>query len=349
MLLETARTFEARGRPDVAAALYELLVEQYPETAAAVEARARLVALPLEAEGDGGVALQVWSTIYGAWLGLAVPGALGADGSEAYGLGLLVGGPAGFLVGRRLARSTELTEGQAGAVSLGAWWGTWQGFGWQEVFELGVSQECPIGTSFCFDEPSDEEAFAGAVVGGLVGIAAGALLARREITPGTSTVMNFGPLWGSWFGLAGGILAGLEDDDLLASTLIAGNAGLVTAAILAPRWNVTRSRARLVSIAGVLGGLAGAGIDLLVQPDDEKGAIAIPLLGSVGGLGLGIAATRERPESAGDGEANALLLLRDGRLRVGTPLPMPGLVRGPTGRGDAWRAVLRLELLDARF
>jgi hypothetical protein len=68
---------------------------------------------------------------------------------------------------------------------------------------------------------------------------------------------------------------------------------------------VSRSRARLVSIGGVLGGLAGAGIDLLVQPDSEKAAVGIPLLGSVVGLAIGIATT-------GDEDSDVLEAAVDG-------------------------------------
>ena len=49
---------------------------------------------------------------------------------------------------------------------------------------------------------------------------------------------------------------------------------------------MSRNRTRLVSIAGVIGGLAGAGLDLIVQPDNEKVAIGIPLAGSIAGLAM---------------------------------------------------------------
>lgn len=357
VLVETARTFEARGRWDVAAAIYALVVERYPATPAAAVARQRLAAAPRgQAGADGRAALRVWSTLYGAWLGVAAPGAFGSDSPEPYGLGLLLGGPGGFLIGRSVGRAAELTEGEVSVISLGAWLGTWQGFGWQAVFELGVAQDCPPGPGECFDsEDSSEEAFTAAIVGGLVGIGAGALLSRRAITPGTGTAMNFGPLWGTWFGLAGGVLADLEGDDLLAATLVGSNVGLVTTAALAPGWNVSRSRARLVSIAGVLGGLAGVGIDLLAQPESEKVAIAIPLVGSVAGLAIGIATTGDdapstaRQDDPGEGAAlpGPLLDLRDGRLSLGAPLPTPGLVPALEGRG--WQPVLRVGLFRATF
>ncbi|MGH7504619.1 MAG: hypothetical protein ACRELX_03170, partial [Longimicrobiales bacterium] len=239
------------------------------------------------------------------------------------------------------ARSHDLSEGQARAITFAGTWGSWQGFGWAEVFDIGTGD----------DGISDRVAVT--VAAGLAGITTGALIARKPISAGTATTVNFGGLWGSLFGIAGGVLAGLEDDDLLAATLVGGNAGLVTTAILAPRWQMSRNRARLVSIAGVLGGVAGAGILLLTQPDDERIAITIPLAGSIAGLAIGAATTRDYDQggaAGGDGpEGNALLEWRGGRPRLGTPLPLPGLVRAGDGPRAPWRPAARLMLFRARF
>jgi hypothetical protein len=351
VILQTARDFEAAGRWDVAEALYRLVVDRYGGTPAAVDARASLTAPPeAVVYGDGRAELTVWGTLYGASLGIAIPGAFGADSSEPYGLGLILGGPTGFFAGRGLARSLNLTEGQARAITLGGTWGAWQGMGWREVLDLGVDEYCEPSFGFCYDAEDDvEETFAALVLGSAAGVGVGALFSNRNITPGTATAVNFGSLWGIWFGLAGGVLIDLEDDALLAASLIGGDVALLATAIAAPGWNVTRGRARLVSIAGVLGGLAGAGLDLLVQPDDEKVAIAIPLAGSIAGLVLGATSTRNSDvpralEAAADG---SLLRLDDGHLSVGLPLPVPTLVRadGPGG----WRTAVGLELFRATF
>jgi hypothetical protein len=132
VLLDAARDFEAQGRRDVADALYRLIVERYPGSAAAADARVRLAALPAaEADGSGRVELRIWMTLYGAWLGAAVPAAFGADSPEPYGAGLLLGGPAGFFAGRALDERLDLSAGQVRAITLGGTWGTWQGFGWR--------------------------------------------------------------------------------------------------------------------------------------------------------------------------------------------------------------------------
>jgi hypothetical protein len=354
VLIGTARAFEARERLDVAEALYRLVLERYGSTTAAEAARERLASLVARGgAANGAVETQVWMTLYGAWLGVAVPLAFGADSPEAYGVGLLLGGPSGFLAGRTLARALDLTEGQARAITFGGTWGTWQGLGWQEVFDIGIDQTCGPdlfgGGEVCYaNEDSSEEMFAAMIAGGLTGITAGALLSRRNITPGTGTLVNFGALWGTWFGVAGGTIAGLDGNDLLATTLVSGDVALLATALLAPRWNMTRSRARLISIAGVLGGLAGAGLDLIAQPDNEKVLMAIPLAGSIIGLTVGALATRnEDPTRVG--AVGTLLRLDGGRLALGTPVPVPTMVRIDGPRGTRWEPAMGLHLFRTTF
>jgi len=161
--------------------------------------------------------------------------------------------------------------------------------------------------------------------------------------------------------VAGGVLADLGGNQLLTTTLLAGDAGLVAGTIWARGRNVSRSRARLISIAGVIGGLAGAGLDLLVQPDDEKVAIALPLAGSITGLAVGARLTSEADPrggsatggQAGDGGSveagSSLLRFREGRFSFGVPTPFPTMmpVEGP--RGFTFKPALGLTLLDSRF
>lgn len=344
VLLQAASTFQAEGRGEVARALYEFILRNFPGTPAGDEASRRLVELEAtrggEPDGSGRVELQVWSTVYGLWLGVAVPAALGADGSEAYGAGLLVGGPGGFFAGRALTRNRDISDGQARAYTLGGSWGTWQGFGWANVAEA-----------------STEGTFAAMVLGGLGGIGIGAAVASRPVSAAATTAASFGSLWGTWFGVAGGVLLDLEGDELLTAALLGGNAGLAGSALTFPSWRMSRNRQRLISIAGVLGGLGGAGIDLIAQPDDEKVAIAIPLVGSLVGLALGAHFTADRDwgpagldgAGAGEGPDGSLLHLNGGALGFGSPIPTPTLLpaRGPSG--TEWRPGLALTLFRGRF
>lgn len=353
VILGTAERFREQGRDDVATALYEYLVGRFGDTAAAARARELLGSRPGGGSTRGGrVELQVWSTLYGLWLGVAVPAMFGADGPKPYGIGLLLGGPFGFLTGAGLARSRELTDAQARAITFGGTWGTWQGYGWAEVLDWGefdYSTCDPLGCQG--EDKSSERRFAGMVLGGVAGIATGALLSRRDLAPGDVALVNLGALWGTWFGLAGGVLAGAHDDKLLATTLLAGDAGILSMALLAPGWNMSRNRARLISIAGVVGGLAGAGVDLIAQPDDEKTGIAIPLVMSVAGLAIGAATTRNYDARAVSDGGPAAALVQFGHGRVSLGVPMPVALLAPVVRHGrlTHEVAAGITLLKARF
>jgi hypothetical protein len=296
---------------------------------------------------------------------VALPGAFGADEPEPYGLGLLVGAPVGFFGSRAVARRTNLTIGQARAITWGGTWGTWQGFGWREVFDIGAGSaaDCIPDVPCDYGGDTDEETFAAMIVGGAVGVAAGALLSRGSLTDAQATGANLGALWGSWFGVAAGVLADLEDDDLLAATLVGGDVGLAAGALATPGLGWSRNRWRMVSLGGLLGGLAGLGIDLLASVDDEKTAVGIPLATSVIGLGVGVAASRNHDGGQGEfGPAAGALLEFDvgrgevevggrggGEVRIGTPLP--SFRRLPVERDGAvrWRTTLGVTLLRVGF
>ena len=353
VLLSAAERLYSEGQSDAADALLRLIAQDFAGTAAAARVQELMATLPVERTGlSGRTELKIWSTLYGLWLGVAIPTAFGADGPEPYGVGLLLGGPSGFLAGSRIARSRNLTTGQARAITLGGTWGTWQGFGWTQVLDIGESTICD--GDFCFSDDGTEESFAGAIIGGLAGIAVGTVLSRRNITPGVATTVNFGSLWGSWFGLAGGLVADLEDDKLLATTLAAGNAGLLYTALRAPSWRVTRSRARLVSIYGVIGALGGAGIDLLIQPDNQQVGFGIPLATSVIGLAVGVVTTRDRVADEGgtgpgmEPPSQALLNLDGRAFSFGAPMLAPTLRPGNPYGGDP-RLALWIPLLSGRF
>lgn len=352
ILLDAAARLERDGRTDAALDLYRMILDRFADTAAGDRARQVL-------QGPGGgrstpggrVELQVWSTLYGLWLGVAVPAAFGADGPEPYGVGLLVGGPIGFLAGMGLARSREFTDGQTRAITFGGTWGTWQGFGWSEVFDWGDGLQCD--GDLCVSDGGPEEKFAGMILGGLTGIGVGIALSRQTITDGVATSVSLGALWGSWFGLSLGVLTDLEDDDLLAATLLGGNGGLVGSAVLASKTGMSRGRARLISIAGVIGGLAGGGIDLITQPDGDKALIAIPLAGSLLGLTIGAVTTRNFDRAAAGGDADdageALFRFDDGRFAVNTPTPWLALQTAVVNGRETRRPALGLTLLRARF
>ena len=349
VLLEAASDFDARGDSEVAVALYRLIIRRFPDTPSATSAQQRLDEWGVTRSGSSGrTELQVWSALYGLWLGVAIPGMAEADGPEAYGAGLLLGGPAGFMIGRAAARGRPLSLGQARAITWGGTWGTWQGLGWAMALDLGGGEEC-FGDVCYVEDESARAVFGSMIAGGLTGIVVGNLLSKRDITDGLATSVNLGSLWGTWFGLAGGIIADLDGDGLWASTLIGGNVGLVATALAARRWRPSRSRARLVSIAGLIGGVGGAGIDLLVQPDDEAAVVGIPLATSIVGLFIGLAQTRDHPRDELDtgSQSQSLIDFSGGRWRLGTPLP--GITRVPSPFAPQGQLAVTVPLFSLSF
>ncbi len=356
VLLAAATEFESRGERDVAEALYRHIRARFPGTPAAESVLARLEATTTAQSRAGGeTELKVWSTLYGIWLGVAVPAALDADGPEAYGVGLLLGGPGGFFGGRALARSRPLSLGQTRAITWGGTWGAWQGMGWAHALDLGGGERL-YDDIVEHEQQSIQAVFASMIAGSAVGILGGTLAARREIMPGTSTSAMLGSMWGAWFGFASSILADLDEDPAWATTMLAGNAGLVGGAVAGSRWRLSRSRARMISIAGVIGGVGGLGTVLITQPNDDDLEIGIPLAGSIVGLAIGGVLTRG---DTGEGDASenaatalpmpgALLNWSGGEFSLSAPLPAP--VRDHSIRmqglgGLAWK----VPLLNVRF
>ncbi|MDH3271356.1 MAG: hypothetical protein OEN56_08500, partial [Gemmatimonadota bacterium] len=299
VLLEAAREFERDGLWDVAEAIYVHITERYAGTPAAAAARSRLSAPESDRPARASrVELQVFGTTYGLFLGVAVPAAFGANDPEAYGAGLLIGGPLGLFGSRALLRANPVTEGQARAISWGGVWGGWQGFGWTQILDLGVEEIC---SDFgCYsNEDNEEELFASMIIGSLAGITGGALLARNPIRSGVASGAQGGSIWASIYGAMIAALGDPDGDEVLASALIGGNVGLVAGAALASKFDVSRARVRMINLGALVGGVGGLGIDLLVQPDDDETAILIPLIASMAGMGIAIGSTRRSPPDLG--------------------------------------------------
>ena len=354
VLVGTAERLQAQGSTELAEALARLVERRYADTPAAARAAALLTTTVATRESRSGRAgLISFTTIYGAWLGVAVPAMLGADSPEAYGLGLLTGAPLGFFGGRAYAKDRSVSAGDAGLITWSGLFGTWQGGGWVQV---GDDLECDV--DFCSEDgPDSEEIFGWMVAGGLLGIGTSMVVAdRTDVTGGTATMIGWGSLWGTGLGLVTAVIADYEgNDEPLTAALIGGDVGLLSMALLAPRWDMSSGRAWLVNAGGVMGAAVGGGIDLIIQPDDEDLAILIPTVGAAVGLGLAAHLTRDMDEGrVREGmlrdprdASGALLRLREGDWSVALPQPTPALLR-EHARDDG-ELGLRVELLDARF
>jgi hypothetical protein len=356
VLLRAAEELRVAGETDAARAVLDLIARRYAGTPAADDvARLRSVLRRTpDRERSGRTELMVFGATYGAWLGIALPLALDSDSPEAYGLGLLLGAPAGFLAARGWANRHGPTEGQTRALTFGGSWGTYQGFLWGEVFDFGQRTEryCPEPAfgepCYTYETDGDPEArVMAAIAGGLAGIGVGALLARKPITAGTAAAVTLSALWGSWFAYGTAFLADQEDDALLAAGLIGGNVAMLATGVLAPSWQISESRARLISVGGLIGLLGGAGLVLLAQPDNEKVAMSMPLIGSAAGLVAAAHSTRSREREDGQQNDRDAVLNFDGhRWGMGTPDVSLRLQRTSAGRTAT---ALHVPLLRARF
>jgi hypothetical protein len=355
VLLQAARDLEAGGDGDAARAVLDLIRRRYADTPAAASAAPLLQRYVNQAQPDGSgrVELLVWGTTYGIWAGVTTPVLLGSEDAAAYGAGLLAGAPLGFLAARSYVNAhPNISSGQARAITFGGTWGSWQGFGWTQV--LGDHRtDCNGDVCYEYDTgPSAETTLAAMLAGGVAGIGTGAILARKPIPSGVAAMVGSSSLWGSWFGLASAVLVDGTDNNLLASTLIGGDAAVVAAGILAPKWKPSVNRVRLVSLAGLVGGVAGGGLILILQPESENLAIGIPLATSIGGLLAGAHLTRDydRERRAEPQGGEGFLRLSDGDWQLGEVLPRPTLRRfdAPNGKRVLEPAV-SLTLFHASF
>lgn len=191
------------------------------------------------------------------------------------------------------------------------------------------------------------------ILGSIAGVAGGLEAARQDVSPGTATSATLGSLWGTWFGVAGSILADLDDEAIWNTIALTGNAGLAVGAAIGSRVPLSRPRARMISVGGLLGTLGGAGLALIAEVDDGKKAVGMMLLGGVVGLAVATGATSDYGTDEGPlrpRAGEALLNRHGGEWFAATPLPSPvaGLVARGLGSGErtvSWR----VPLLSARF
>ncbi len=360
VVLGLARDLEGQGKHELAETLLRLVIERFPGSPAADSARTALRDVGKARERTGGVgAMTAWGGLYGAWVGIAIPAALTTDGPEGYGAGLLIGGPAGLLAARSYAKASNLSGGQARAIAWGSIWGSFQGAGWRDALGIGDREVsfCYAGSQApCFTDTvtPDGVPFTAALLGGFAGIGTAAVLAHsREMSSGTIAAIEWGSIWGSWFGIATAVLFDIQGDHgPLTYTLVAGNLGLVTTAALSRRWNLTPGRPWLVSAVGMAGLAAGLGVDLLVAANgDDRALMVPPLAGSIAGLLAGVALTRPKGtaalKSGPVGDQAGLLRLAHGHLTFTEPVVIPAAQ--PTaalGGRIVWRPGVRIPILS---
>jgi len=359
VLYEATRRLELEGESEAARQLLDLIVRHFPGTPAAIAAEAELSeSQARESERSGRASLIAFSTLYGAWLGVAVPAAFGANDPEPFGAGLLIGAPLAFFSAKAFVERNPMSSGQATLTGFGARWGTWQGIGWREVLGIGrkTEQYCDVYGCYSWENDPDEAPFSAAIVGGLTGLISAAVVAQK-VNPshGDATMIELGSWWGGWYGLAGAVVANVEDENAgLTWALMGGNIGLVASALATRSLEMGAGRARIISAAGLAGGVAGLGLDLLMSVDDKETAVLIPTITSALGLIAGGFMTqkfdsgRPAPEDANTGPG--LINVRSGQWHLGFPIPQPtSLTRLNRSAGSSARIGVRVPLFSAKF
>ena len=270
------------------------VIDKYPDTVYArfaEDRRQRLEQLNLPSirrkkiDQSGRVGTVVFSTLYSTWLGIGTARLVDeTDGAKTVATGMMIGAPTGLLTSLIATRNAKLTRGQSALINLSGSWGTWQGWGWATLI----------------DEDDDEKSLIrGAMIGGLSGILATSVLTRKiDPSLGDMGIINYGALWGTWLSLCAGMVTGVENDDkLLAWTLIGGNIGVASMALLSPRIDITPARAHWINLGGVIGTIAASGIVMIIAEDDisEETAFGLLMVGGITGLITGIYNTRHIP------------------------------------------------------
>lgn len=352
-LLVAASDFERQGDGDAATSLlYRQIVGRFPGTLDAGTGGAWLdAASPERSRAGGEIELRVWSTLYGIWLGVGIPAALEAERPEAYAAGLLLGGPAGFLAARSFSRWRPVSPGQARAITWGGTWGALQGWGWANALGLIGGGDIPLGRDVRTNKGASEQTLllASMLAGSAVGLGGGVLAARHEIRPGTATAAMLGGLWGAWFGFASGALLDLDHETNMATIAMVGNAGLAAGAFAGSRWRLSRSRAHLISLGGLLGFAGGYGVVSNAQLGNRYMELGIVLASNIAGFAAAAVLTRGtggEDDAGADAQASGALLNRSqgGAWSLSAPLPIPVLDRG-VHEALVWN----VPVLDVRF
>lgn len=322
------------------------LIAFYPETVhgrLATDKKSEIAILlsqPKPISGMSRASLVGFGTLFTTWLGIGALVLLDVENPSLYGLALIAGPVGGLRASLSLTRESELSDGQASLITLGGTWGIWQAVGAASLAD--ADERLTVGAS---------------MAGGAIGLAlASGIVRDRNISPGDATLINFGGIWGTWFSICGAMAARDRSSDnskfVLGSAMMGGNIGLSTMAVWSTKLKMSRPRARLINISGVVGTLYCLGMNILldIEPADRHFWSNMGI-GGIVGLTAGAYFTRnyDTPENyftEGDG---GMLNLES--AEEGWNLSVPAITVSPVGGGDSPipNIELRTSLVQIRF
>ena len=334
------------GKYDKALRRLDWVVSTYPETGYMQLARdkkediAILLQQPKPISNISRAGLVGFGTLYTTWLGVGTLVLLEVNEPGPNGL-VLIAGPLGGLLGSlSLTRESELTDGQASLITLGGTWGIWQAVAAANL--ANADEKLTVGAS---------------MVGGALGLALASSIVRgRDISPGDATLINFGGIWGTWFAICGAMAARNRDQDnsdfILGSAMMGGNAGLSATAAWSTKLNMSRARARLINIGGMIGTLYGLGTSILLDIElEDRTAWSLMGFGGVIGLTAGAYFTRNYDTQEGYFTESGVGLLNLEPVEQRWSLSLPMITVSPISGIDSriHDVELRTPLVQVRF
>ena len=346
LIYEEAVKQIANGEYDTALRRLDWLNASYPETAhgrLATDKKQEIAILlqqPKPISGMSRAGLVGFGTLYTTWVGVGTLILLDTEEAAPYGLVLIAGPLSGLFGSLSLTRESELSDGQASLITLGGTWGIWQAVAAANLAD--ADEKLTMGAS---------------MVGGALGLAlASGIVRGRDISPGDATLINFGGIWGTWFSICGAMAARDRSSDnskfVLGSAMMGGNVGLSAMAAWSTKLNMSRARARLINIGGIVGTLYGLGASILldIEPEDRS-FWSLMGIGGMVGLTAGSYFTRnyDTPESYFTESGAALLNLEAAEKRWN--LSLPAITIAPVGGRDSRipDIELRTSLIQVRF
>ena len=346
LIYEDALKQVADGKYDKALRRLNWIVSAYPETGYMQLATDKkeevgiLLQQPKPISSISRAGLVGFGTLYTTWLGIGTLVLLEVDEPGPHGL-VLIAGPVGGLLGSlSLTQESKLTDGQASLITLGGTWGIWQAVAAANL--ANADEKLTVGAS---------------MVGGALGLAlTNSIVRGRDISPGDATLINFGGIWGTWFAICGAMAARNRDQDnnnfILGSAMMGGNIGLSTMAAWSTKMDMSRARARLINIGGIVGTLYGLGTSILLDIEPEnRGFWSLMGVGGMVGLTAGAYFTRNYDTQEGYFTKSSVGLLNLEPAEKIWNLALPMITVSPIGGIDSriHDVELRTSLVQVRF